>query len=85
MTVPTDVVDKPTAAPPIIPLTLLDRCDRCGAQAFVRAAILTVNGAVDLLFCGHHYRVTAEKLATVAVRIQDETARINEKPSASSA
>ena len=31
-------------------LTALDRCDRCGVQARVRASFL--NG--DLFFCGHH-------------------------------
>ena len=84
MTVPTDVVDTPAEAMPIVPLTLLDRCDRCGAQAFVRTAILTSTGAVDLLFCGHHFHKHAEKLTLTAAHIQDETARINEKPSPSS-
>ena len=32
------------------PLTALDRCDRCGAQAYVRWA----KGAQDLLTCGHY-------------------------------
>lgn len=32
-------------------LRVIDRCDRCGAQAFVM-----VKGSTgDLLFCGHHY------------------------------
>ena len=32
-------------------LKVADRCDRCGAQAFVM-----VKGSTgDLLFCGHHY------------------------------
>lgn len=32
-------------------LKIADRCDRCGAQAFVM-----VKGSTgDLLFCGHHY------------------------------
>lgn len=32
-------------------LNVVDRCDRCGAQAFVM-----VKGSTgDLLFCGHHY------------------------------
>ena len=32
-------------------LTLNDRCDRCNAQAYVKAVGL--DG--DLLFCAHHY------------------------------
>jgi ribosomal protein L37E len=32
-------------------LKTVDRCDRCGAQAFVM-----IKGSTgDLLFCGHHY------------------------------
>lgn len=61
------------------PLTLRDRCDRCGAQAFVRAFLKDS----DLLFCGHHYARYEMALATVVDRVQDERERINEKPSVS--
>jgi ribosomal protein S14 len=40
-------------------LTTADRCDRCGAQAYVRA-ILPSGG--ELLFCRHHARAHAERL-----------------------
>lgn len=55
------------------PLNAVDRCDRCGAQAYVRATLL--NGS-ELLFCGHHGKEYAEKLKTVSRSIQDETGRI---------
>ena len=55
------------------PLNAVDRCDRCGAQAYVRATLL--NGG-ELLFCGHHGKEYAEKLKTVTRSIQDETGRI---------
>jgi hypothetical protein len=58
-------------------LTHADRCDRCGAQAFYRAVL--ANG--ELLFCAHHGREYADKLATVALELQDGTAAINSKPS----
>ena len=58
-------------------LTAADRCDRCGAQAFVRA-VLT---AGELLFCAHHGREHASRLAEVAIRVQDGTAAINARPS----
>ena len=58
-------------------LTTADRCDRCGAQAFFRA-VLT---AGDLLFCAHHGRAHAERLAQVALEVQDGTAAINSRPS----
>lgn len=37
----------------MLTLTALDRCDRCGAQAYHTA---TKPGNAELLFCGHHYR-----------------------------
>jgi 4-hydroxyphenylpyruvate dioxygenase-like putative hemolysin len=46
------------------------RCDRCGAQAYVR---ILLHSRQDLLFCAHHYRQHAPALAEVAVAIQDET------------
>lgn len=58
-------------------LTTADRCDRCRAQAFYRAVL--VKG--ELLFCAHHGREHAARLAEVAVELQDGTAAINAKPS----
>ena len=55
------------------PLNAVDRCDRCGAQAYVRAVLL--NGG-ELLFCGHHGKEYAEGLKAVALKIQDETAKL---------
>jgi hypothetical protein len=57
------------------PLNALDRCDRCGAQAYVRAVLATGG---ELMFCAHHGKEYAEKLAAVAVKIQDETERLVE-------
>jgi hypothetical protein len=58
------------------PLTAADRCDRCGAQAYVRAVL----GASELLFCGHHWHENEARLREVASHIQDETARLSEAP-----
>lgn len=55
-------------------LNALDRCDRCGAQAYVRA---TLAGG-ELLFCAHHGKEYAEKLAAVAQRIDDQSERLIE-------
>lgn len=54
-------------------LDAADRCDRCGAQAYLR---VTLAGG-ELLFCAHHARVHADKLNQVAVEIHDETSRIS--------
>ena len=56
------------------PLRAVDRCDRCGAQAYVRATLLSGG---ELLFCGHHAKEYAEKLKPVAKSIQDETQRLS--------
>jgi hypothetical protein len=59
------------------PLNSTDRCDRCGAQAYVRA--LLVSGG-ELTFCAHHGKEYAEGLKTVAARIQDESQKLVEVP-----
>ena len=59
-------------------LTATDRCDRCGAQAYIRARL--VSGG-ELLFCAHHGRQHLAALQDKAEAIHDETARLNEDPS----
>jgi hypothetical protein len=51
----------------------MDHCDRCGAQAYVRA--LLPNG-LELLFCAHHSRQYSPALTKIAVDIHDETERL---------
>ena len=58
------------------PLNSLDRCDRCGAQAYVRAIL--VSGG-QLLFCSHHAKSYAEGLKPVVAVIQDETQKLATK------
>ena len=55
------------------PMTAADRCDRCGAQAYVRV-VLSAGG--ELLFCGHHGREHRDALREVARDIQDETQKL---------
>jgi hypothetical protein len=59
-------------------LTALDRCDRCGAQAYVRAVLQSSGG--ELLFCGHHARAVEANLKPLTSEWQDETQRLREKP-----
>jgi len=66
-----------TAVAPSPALTAADRCDRCGAQAYVRVEL---TGGNLLLFCAHHGREHADKLRTVAVAIHDETGRLDKTP-----
>ena len=53
-------------------LTASDRCDSCGAQAYIRVAI----GSSELLFCAHHCKKYQEKLATIASNWHDESDRL---------
>ena len=56
------------------PLTAADRCDRCGAQAYVRA---TMESGFDLLLCAHHFHENENRLREIAVHIQDESQRLS--------
>jgi len=66
--------DVTTAVAPAA-LTAADRCDRCGAQAYLRVELAS---GFDLLFCAHHAREHDEKLREVAVAVTDETHRLSE-------
>jgi hypothetical protein len=64
-------------APSAAPLSAVDRCDRCGAQAYLRVHL---QGGFELLFCAHHAREHGEKLREVAEHVQDETDKLGETP-----
>lgn len=53
-------------------LTALDRCDSCGAQAYVRVHFTTG----DLLFCAHHATRHEEKFAQIMLDMQDEREKL---------
>jgi hypothetical protein len=55
-------------------LTATDRCDYCGAQAYVR--VTGVTGSLD--FCGHHYNRHQEKLTSFAFETIDERDKLIE-------
>lgn len=55
-------------------LTAFDRCDRCDAQAWVKAT--GVNG--ELLFCSHHYNKAKDSITKWAFEILDERERLEE-------
>jgi hypothetical protein len=52
--------------------TALDRCDRCGAQAYASAELPT--GL--LLFCAHHLREHGPALQASGVTVHDETSTL---------
>jgi hypothetical protein len=59
------------------PLTAADRCDRCGAQAYIR---VTLAAGGELLFCAHHGRAHEDKLREVSASFQDETELLSATP-----
>lgn len=61
-------IDTPTTPQ----LSALDRCDACGAQAYVRVTMPTG----ELYFCAHHATKHKAKLESQATEWLDETYRL---------
>ena len=59
------------------PLTADDRCDRCGAQAYIRA---TMTSGGELLFCAHHGHAHEARLREVSAEFQDDSDRLATTP-----
>ncbi len=66
-----------TAVAAKAPLTAEDRCDRCGAQAYLRVELASGG---ELLFCAHHAREHGDKLKQIAVNVHDETHKLGSTP-----
>ena len=63
-------------------LSAVDRCDRCGAQAYVRTVL---GSGSELLFCAHHWHDNEAALREIADSIHDETERLPDGPATASA
>lgn len=55
-------------------LTASDRCDSCGAQAYIRVTMSTG----ELFFCAHHGNKFKDKLFPNATDWLDESSRLDE-------
>ncbi len=66
------IADSTPVAAPRPALTNQDRCDACGAQAYVAA---TVKGS-ELLYCGHHANKFEAKLKPLASAWHDERSKL---------
>ena len=55
------------------PIAVTECCDKCGAQAMVRATL--ANG--ELYFCGHHARKTGNKLVLNSLQVFDPNGVFN--------
>ena len=49
-----------------------DRCDVCGAQAYIRVEL----AAGDLMFCAHHGNERRTELEPIAISWHDESSRL---------
>jgi hypothetical protein len=58
-------------------LSAADRCDRCGAQAYLRVEL---QSGGELLFCAHHAREHGDKLREIAAHVTDETDKLKDVP-----
>ena len=58
-------------------LSALDRCDRCGAQAYIR---VTLTSGGELLFCAHHGRAHEARLREMSVDFQDDSSALVATP-----
>jgi hypothetical protein len=54
-------------------LSAADRCDSCGAQAYIR---VDMPSGGELLFCAHHGRKYQDKLSQVATGWHDESSKL---------
>jgi hypothetical protein len=60
----------------IEPLSARDRCDVCGAQAYI-GVLMTLDNDAPLLFCGHHGSKNLPAiLARDPLAVRDETDRL---------
>lgn len=62
---------------------LHDRCDRCGAQAFVAALKASRSGDLTLLFCAHHFRRHEAALTLDGWHCHDERDKLEAEVQAS--
>lgn len=64
-------------APDVTSLNASDRCDRCGAQAYLRFELA---GGGELHFCAHHAREHGDKLREIAINVVDESHKLDGTP-----
>jgi hypothetical protein len=56
-------------------LVASDRCDVCGAQAYIRVEL----EVGELLFCAHHGNANKDKLAPLTISWHDQTEELNQR------
>ncbi|CAB4614899.1 unannotated protein [freshwater metagenome] len=67
-----EAIENETANEDFAELNAADRCDVCGAQAYIRVALATG----ELMFCSHHGNEKRAQLEPIAISWQDETEKL---------
>lgn len=65
-------VDSTNESTAVSTLNANDRCDICGAQAYIRVTLTTG----ELIFCSHHGNEKRAKLEAIALDWHDETEKL---------
>jgi hypothetical protein len=75
----TDFKSKVSVITKDFKLGTADRCDRCGAQAYVQVQL---DKGQELMFCGHHYVAQKASLLPLpaVLTVRDESGRLHIKP-----
>jgi hypothetical protein len=71
----TQITNESTVGELEYELSALDRCDSCGAQAYIRVTM----ASGELYFCAHHGTKFKEKLSATALHWLDESSRLIEQ------
>lgn len=66
------VEEAPALIEEVASLTTADRCDSCGAQAYVRVHL----AAGELFFCLHHANENRGRLEPIAISWHDESEKL---------
>lgn len=56
-------------------LVATDRCDVCGAQAYIRVEL----EIGELLFCAHHGNANKEKLQPISINWHDQSSELSQR------
>jgi hypothetical protein len=56
-------------------LVATDRCDVCGAQAYIRVEL----EIGELLFCAHHGNANKEKLQPISINWHDQSGELSQR------
>jgi hypothetical protein len=72
----TATLKAPAPSESVRDLTLNDKCDQCGSQAYYLIFKIVPDMSLELLFCHHHGRRHSDRLASDGWSVIDFTDRL---------